>query len=112
MIFGVASRPCDGTGVPDGIAGPEQRHLGADRRHDAGGIVAQHLGFAAGIVAAPDLGIDWIDRDRFDLDQQIVGARLRPVDLDIDQRIFGGDGMGMAIGNGAHDGPQIRICPL
>ena len=74
----------------------------ADLGHRTGGIETEHLGLAAGIVVAPDLGIDRIDRDRLDPDQEIVRPRLWPVDLDIDEGIVGGDGTGMAISDGAH----------
>ena len=55
----------DRAGIEDFVARFEESDIGADGIDDAGGVVAQDLGFALGRGGAlADLVVDRIDRDR------------------------------------------------
>ncbi|MNL11427.1 hypothetical protein D3C87_1322630 [compost metagenome] len=78
VVFGIASGAVeDLRGVPDFVAGGEGRHAGADGFDDARDVVAGNGGqrHQVGVVTAPDLIVQGIDRGGLDPDQDL--SRLR-----------------------------------
>ncbi len=73
--FAVAARAYQGAGVKHLVTGFEQRHFAADGLDHTGHVPAQHLGGAIfrGDVLA-HLGVHRVDRDCFDLHQQVAWA--------------------------------------
>ena len=84
MQFAVAARAGDGASVENLVASLEQRHLAANCLDHAGHVPAQHFRgpvFRRHIL--PHLGVDRVDRNGFDLHQQVAraGYWLRQIDV-------------------------------
>ncbi|MCY1239337.1 hypothetical protein D9M72_521280 [compost metagenome] len=101
--FGVGAGAIDGARIEDLVARLEEGRVRPDGADDAGGIPAEHLPLTRfGRRRPADLGVDRIDRDRLDLDEDVPALGLRAWQVDIDQRRLGFDCLGDLIGYGSH----------
>ena len=106
--FAVGAGTVDGAGVENLVARLEQADLTAYRLDGSGCIPTEHLGgtivrrIAKADNAMADLGVDRVDRDGSNLDQQIVRARSGIGQLHVLQR-FGMLGrQGLVVSDGFH----------
>ena len=103
MEFGVGAGPVRHAGVKHFVADREILRLRADGADDAGGIEAQHARLAQRLAAQTDFRVDRIDGNGFDFHQQVVMARYRNRELEIEERFEVGDRLGMGKGDGFHE---------
>ncbi|CAE6954804.1 conserved protein of unknown function [Ectopseudomonas oleovorans] len=106
MQLAVGAGPVDGAGVEHPVARLEQADLAAHGLDHAAGVPAEHLGGAVRWRdALTDLGVDRVDRNGADLDQQVARAGYRLGQLHVLQGfgVFGGEGL--VVGDGFHEGP-------
>lgn len=104
MQRAVGAGAVERTGIPDRVAGLEQRHLGAHGPHDARGIPPQDTGLARlGPGMGTDLHVDRIDGHRAHFDEQVAFSGLRIGQVDVEQRFFAVDRQVLAVGDGFHD---------
>jgi hypothetical protein len=88
MEFRIGALALDRAGVEHFVAYLEQRHIGAHRIDDPGGIEAQDFGLALRRCGAlADLVVDRVHRDCLHRDADVAAFRLRLLGLEIDQRI-------------------------
>ena len=107
MQLGIGAGAVHHAGVEDLIARAEQLRLRPDRADHAGAIEAEHAGRGPGIDAAALLGIDRVDRNGTDFDQQFAPLRRgRRRQVKLDQRVLGLDRQRLGIGDGFHGIPQ------
>ncbi len=92
------------TGVPDFIAGLEQRDIRTDRLDHAGRIPAQHAHIAIGRRhVGADFYIDRIDGNGADFDQQVAAGGWWYRQFHVDQGVGVADGQALAVGDGFHE---------
>src|SRR5436190_10939967 len=84
MELAVAARARDVAGVVHRLAWLEERDLGADRGHRAGGVPAEHA--RRGRLRLALLRIHGVDRDGLNLDQQVARPRRGFRQLDVAKR--------------------------
>ena len=109
MELRVGAGTVDGAGIEHGVARTEQGDIRPDRLDDPGGVEAQDAQLAiCGSGVAAQLGVDGIDGNRLDPDQQVAAGGGRTVDLDVDQRVGVGDGQALAVTDGFHDGLAFK----
>ena len=84
------------------VARLEQRHRLADCLDRANGVEAEHAKPIGGRAVLADLGIDRIDRDGGDTNQQIVAGGGRRGDVSLDQRVGTIDRAGGCVADGLH----------
>ena len=103
MKFRIGALAQDRAGIEHFVAGLEQRHVRADRVHDAGGVIAEDLGLTLGRGGAlAYLVIDWIGGNRLHRDADIAAFRLRLGGLEIEQRFGGIDRKRLLVADGFH----------
>src|SRR5690606_140066 len=103
LVLGVAAGAGDVAGVPDLVAGTEQGDVRAHRFDHAGGIEAQDARLRLDLrLRGAHLGVDRVDRDGLDPDQQVAAAGAGRVELDVEQRLRIVDGQVAGEGNGFH----------
>ena len=109
LKFAVAAGTVDGARVPDFISYLEQGDVGADGRDDASRIPAQHfrLAFFRRAVLA-HLGVDGIDGNGLDGDEQVAPRGDGHGQLDVEQGVGIGDGQAVAVGDGFHVLPLLK----
>ncbi|MNV14372.1 hypothetical protein D3C71_1050540 [compost metagenome] len=103
MQFAVAASAGNGAGVEHFVPSLEQGHFTADGLDHTGHVPAQHFGgatFRLDVLA--DLGIHRVDRNGFDLYQQVARPGDRFRQFDVLQGFFVADRQGRVIGNGFH----------
>ena len=103
MEFRIGALAQDRAGVKHFVARLEQRDVGADGIDDAGGVIAQDLGFAlrrGGALA--DLVVDRVGRDRLHGDADVAALRLGLGGLEIDQRVRVLDRKRFLVSDGLH----------
>ena len=101
--FRIGALAQDRAGVEHLVARLEQRDVGTDRVDDAGGVIAEDLGFALrrrGALA--DLVVDRIGRDRLHGDADIAPLGLGLGGFEIDERIRVLDGQRFPVSDGFH----------
>ena len=103
MELGVRARAQDVAGVPDLVAGLEERDVLADLDDDARGVEAEDPG-AVGVAAPADLDVDGVHRHRADLDEEVTGAGDGAGQLDVDLAGRVVDGQAAGEGDGPHRG--------
>ncbi len=105
MEFAVGAGTEDGAGVEDFVAGLEESDVGADGLDDAGAIEAENLGLLRGSLSAhADLGVDGIDRNGADGDEQVARAGGGRGEFEVEEGIGIGRRQGLDVANGFHDG--------
>jgi hypothetical protein len=111
MEFAVGAGANDRACVPDFIAHLEQRHVRANRRHDAGCVIAENLRLAAFRIGAhAHLGVDRVDRDGLHPHQKVATKRGGLCDLDVDQRFGLVDRQRVLVADSAHEmSPQVSF---
>ncbi len=97
---GVRAGPRDRPGVVHLVADGEVRDRVADLDHDPRGVEAEDLRLVRGAEPAPDLGVDRVDRDGADLDQEVVARGRVDLDLGVDEGGRLVDASGSAAGDG------------
>src|SRR3546814_3551936 len=110
LQFALAARSRDVTGIPDTITLLEtcsQRPCGADNTR---GVPAEDAGATRwNIATKPNLGIDGVDRHRFDFDQQVVVAKFRRRHIDVLQGLRVVDGVVLIETNGLNGNTPSEI---
>ena len=93
MEFAVGAGADDGAGVEDFVAGLEERDFGADGFDNAGAIEAENFGLRLGALGAhAHLGVDGIDGDGADGDEQIARAGSGLGEFEVEERFGIGGG--------------------
>ena len=97
--------------MPHLVTDAETVDLRSGCAHDGCSVKPQHAGMRERSSPLTQLDVDGIDRDGLDLNEQVVRARLRYWQVNVNETFGIGDRQGPGDGNGVHAFHDPTVVP-
>ena len=100
------------SGVPHFVTDAETVDLRSDCAHDGCSVKPQHARMRERSSPLTQFDVDGVDRDGLDLNEQVVRARLRHWQVNVNETFGIGDRQGPGDGDGVHAFHDPTVVPI